>query len=315
MSIPYMIPKTLIDSIRENRCLPVIGAGFSLNAKLSDGKTMSTWMDLTKILAEKIQTTEKDPLLVSQEFQNKTDRTTLIQTIENLLHKDEAKPQHVHRHFVKIPYFDIICTTNYDNLLEDAYKQESKLVKVIVEKQQISLHGSSKELKILKLHGDLDHTHELIITKNNYDRLKAVNPNLDEKKANTLIQIIDLNAKSSFVSMCGFQLEAILKQIAKAHDIKMNGSSMRSKFQSVLKYFEISSEDKLNLIDVFYWTRNTLHNRGIVDRPDETSYKGHTYEFEVGKEMKHATWDYFTYFVSEIIGLFEEILNSKKYKI
>lgn len=151
--------------------------------------------------------------------------------------------------------------------------------------------------------------------KNNYDRLKAVNPNLDEKKANTFIQIIDLNAKSSFVSMCGFQLEAILKQIAKTHDIKMNEGSMRSKFQSVLKYFEISSEDKLNLIDVFYWTRNTLHNGGIVDRPDETSYKGHTYEFEVSKGIKHATWDYFTYFVSEIIGLFEEILNSKKYKI
>jgi len=49
--------------------------------------------------------------------------------------------------------------------------------------------------------------------KNNYDLLKTVNPNLDEKKANTFIQIIDLNAKSSFVSMCGFQLETILKQI------------------------------------------------------------------------------------------------------
>lgn len=69
--------------------------------------------------------------------------------------------------------------------------------------------------------------------KNNYDNLKLVNPNLDEKKAGTFIQIIDLNAKSSFVSMCGFQLETILKQIAKAHDIKMNNSTMRTKSQQV----------------------------------------------------------------------------------
>lgn len=151
--------------------------------------------------------------------------------------------------------------------------------------------------------------------KNNYENLKTVNPNLDEKKANALIQIIDLNAKSSFVSMCGFQLENILKQIAKAHDIKMNNNNMRTKFQSVLEYFEISSEDKLNLIDVFYWTRNTLHDGSIVDRPNETSYQGHIYRFEVGKGIEHATWDYFTYFVNEIIGLIEEILNSKKYRI
>lgn len=149
----------------------------------------------------------------------------------------------------------------------------------------------------------------------NYVRLKTFNPNLDEKKLNVFIQIIDINSKSSFVSMCGFQLETILKQIAKQHDIQMNKSSMRTKFQSVLEYFEISSEDKLNLIDVFYWTRNTLHNGGIVDTPGERSYKGFTFKFEVGETMKHATWDYFTYFVSEIIGLFEEILNSEKYKI
>ena len=115
--------------------------------------------------------------------------------------------------------------------------------------------------------------------------------------------------------MCGFHLETILKQIAKAHNIKMDNSTIRAKFQSVLEYFGTSSEDKLNLINAFYWTRNTLHNREVVNRTDEISYQGHTFRFEVGKTIKHATWDYFTYFVNEIIGLFEEILNSKKYKI
>ena len=149
----------------------------------------------------------------------------------------------------------------------------------------------------------------------NYARLKATNPKLDEDKAKAFIQIIDLNAKSSFVTMCGFQLETILKEIAKAHDIKLNDKSMRTKFQSVLEYFEIVSDDRLNLIDIFYWTRNTLHNGSVVSIPSERSYMGHSYKFEIGAGLKHATWDYFTYFVGEIIGIFEEILNSKKYKI
>jgi len=162
-----LIPKPLLDTIREKQCIPILGAGFSLNAKL-DGGTMPTWVELTKKLAKELQIDEQDPLQVSQKFQDKSDRPTLIRTIEKLLYKDTVKPHHVHRHFVKIPYFDIICTTNYDNLLEDACKQEGRVARVIVEKQQISMYGGSQDLKILKIHGDLDHTQELIITQNDY---------------------------------------------------------------------------------------------------------------------------------------------------
>ncbi len=182
-----MVPKTLIEVIRENRCLPIIGAGFSLNGKLSEGKTMPTWTQLAKMLAEKIKTNETDPLLVFQEFQEKTDRPTLIHTIEKLLHKDEAKPGHVHRHLVKISDFDVIVTTNYDDLLESACKQEGRPVKVIVEKQQISLYGSDKELKIYKMHGDLDHPSELIITKKDYDDYQEKKNEFDIVLSNLLM--------------------------------------------------------------------------------------------------------------------------------
>ena len=46
---------------------------------------------------------------------------------------------------------------------------------------------------------------------NNYVRLKAINPSLDDDKVKTFINVIDLDSKSSFVTMCGFQLETILK--------------------------------------------------------------------------------------------------------
>jgi len=147
----------------------------------------------------------------------------------------------------------------------------------------------------------------------NYVRLKAINPTLDESKAKTFINVIDLEAKSSFVTMCGFQIETILKKIVKTHNIEMNNQSMRTRFQSVLEYFEIPLDDKLDLIDVYYWTRNTLHNGGRVDKIGKCVYGDFTYVFEINKPLNHTRWNHLTYFVSEIIGIFEQILNSEKY--
>ena len=148
--------------------------------------------------------------------------------------------------------------------------------------------------------------------KDNYTKFKDAHPQEDEAVIKSFIKILDRNAKSSFIAMCGFQIETILKAIAQKHNIELEGST-RVRFDSVLTHFAVSSEDKLNLIDIFYWTRNTLHNGGLVDKSGTRSYRGHIFMFEVGKYMKHTTWDYYTFFVSEIIGLFEEILHSKKY--
>jgi len=47
-----MIPKPLLDDIAAGKCLPFIGAGFSLNAKLPASASMPDWPALTAILAE-----------------------------------------------------------------------------------------------------------------------------------------------------------------------------------------------------------------------------------------------------------------------
>ena len=148
----------------------------------------------------------------------------------------------------------------------------------------------------------------------NYVRFKAAQPQANEAIIGSFIKILDRNAKSCFIAMCGFQIETILKKIAQKHNIELK-YPMRAKFDSVLTYFAVSGkEDKLNLVDIFYWTRNTLHNGGLADRSVQRSYKRHLFVFKAGEDMQHGTWDYLTYFVNEIIGLFEEILHTEKYK-
>ena len=145
-----------------------------------------------------------------------------------------------------------------------------------------------------------------------YKSAKDVQPKTNDKVIRSFIKTLDLNARSSFIAMCGFQIETILKKIAQKHNIVLK-NSMHDRFNDVLTHFAIPIEDKLNLIDIFYWTRNTLHNGGLVDRAGRKFYDGYTYVFEKNKVMAYATWDHLTYFVCEIIGLFKEILNSEKY--
>lgn len=166
-----MIPKPLLDAIREKRCIPIIGAGFSSNATLCGRATqMPDWIELTDQLIEDLGTEEEHPLDRCQRFQEEYKRPELVNRLYQLLHMDEIKPSDVHMRFAKIPYFDIICTTNYDNLLEDAYKDRDKMIKTIVEPPQIAMHENSSAIKILKMHGDFDHPNSLIITSGDYEQ-------------------------------------------------------------------------------------------------------------------------------------------------
>ena len=49
-----LFPASLKDSIIQNRCLPIIGSGFSLNAKIPVGKKMLAWEDLGRAFANEM---------------------------------------------------------------------------------------------------------------------------------------------------------------------------------------------------------------------------------------------------------------------
>ena len=46
-------PQPLKESIIQNRCLPIIGSGFSLNAEIPEGKRMLAWEALGRAFANK----------------------------------------------------------------------------------------------------------------------------------------------------------------------------------------------------------------------------------------------------------------------
>lgn len=167
-----LIPTPLLESIKDGRCLPVIGAGFSLNAEMPQGKQMPDWNKLITILSKDLQTKSTDPLKIAEEYATTYGSTALMDTIRRELHIDEIKPGHVHRHFVRMPYFDVICTTNFDSLLEDACRQEGIAYHPIIDTYQLAIYGSTKELKILKIHGDFSNSDLIVFTEKDYTDYK-----------------------------------------------------------------------------------------------------------------------------------------------
>ena len=120
MTINYLkyFPKPLLDDLIESRWLPVVGAGMSKNADLPPGRNMPLWNELGKLIAEHIPDyTYFNALDALSAYEHEFGRPKLIERLSELLLVNEARPGTVHRSFCSIP-FDVVCTTNFDFLLE-----------------------------------------------------------------------------------------------------------------------------------------------------------------------------------------------------
>ncbi len=114
------IPKPLLDDIASGKCLPFLGAGFSLNAKLPDDTKMPDWSGLTQLLSKGADVSEAlGGPQVALAYERAFGRVQLIEAIRQALHTDVIEPGNAHRQFAQLP-FDTIYTTNFDLLLEDA---------------------------------------------------------------------------------------------------------------------------------------------------------------------------------------------------
>lgn len=164
------IPTTLLDDIAAGKCLPFIGAGFSLNARLPDGCSMPDWPGLTRILASGAGVSEKlgGPAVASA-YERCFGRVQLIEAIRQSLHSDVVEPGSAHREFAQLP-FDTIYTTNFDLLLEDANGLVRRPFRSLVGELQMPFHGGPLTTNIVKMHGDLRHEEHMIVTEEDYGK-------------------------------------------------------------------------------------------------------------------------------------------------
>jgi hypothetical protein len=177
----------VLDDLVTGKWLPVVGAGMSLNAALPKGKKMPLWGDLSKALTDELKDYSPSSVLDGiSAYEHEFDRARLVERLSELLFIRDAQPGIAHKEFCTIP-FDIVCTTNFDFLLERQYDATPHYVYPVVDEDQFSVDLGNAGTLLLKLHGDLRHPSRLVVTEADYDGFLANYPLLATYLANQLI--------------------------------------------------------------------------------------------------------------------------------
>lgn len=189
MSVKYLphFPKPVLDDLVTGKWLPVIGAGMSLNAVVPAGKKMPLWAAMSKELTDELSDFASTSILDGiSAYEHEFGRARLIERLSDILLVREAQPGHPHKEFCTIP-FDIVCTTNFDFLLERQYDLTPRYVYPVVDEEQLSINAGNAGTLLLKLHGDLRHPSRLIVTEADYDGFLTNYPLLATYLSNQLI--------------------------------------------------------------------------------------------------------------------------------
>ena len=182
-----LIPKPFLDDIIANRVIPFVGAGFSKNATIPDGLNMPDWNELGKIVASEINNYvyDNNPIDTLSYYEALYSRNKLVELLINALHEGKVTPSKTYQSFCRL-FNSIICTTNFDSLIEDQFTLMSYPVSVIATNDRLTIDNSG-ECKVIKLHGDFNHPDKMVITEDDYDTFIDKNPILCTYIANLFI--------------------------------------------------------------------------------------------------------------------------------
>lgn len=170
------IPKNLLNDLINNKVIPFIGAGFSKNADIPVGLSMPDWMEIGKLAAAEIADYDYDSNAIDalSYYEDLYSRTKLVEFLMEKLNFGKIHPGATHKALCEL-FTGIICTTNFDTLLEDQMTFLHRPVSIIATQDRLTIDNMN-ESKIIKLNGDFNHPERMVITENDYDIYIEKNP-------------------------------------------------------------------------------------------------------------------------------------------
>lgn len=185
--IPQSVPQRVIDAARQQKLVPLVGAGVSRQA----GDAFPTWRELLEFMKNhaviwdiisKDDANEMEALLsrgqylmVAEELRSRLARDEFESLLEQRFKPSWAKPAEIHRALFRLRP-PLILTTNYDMLIEDAYAQaHGQLPTVCTYRDapvaQRTLQAFADRPFIFKLHGTISQPDEIVLSERDYRRL------------------------------------------------------------------------------------------------------------------------------------------------
>ncbi|SOO14211.1 SIR2 family NAD-dependent protein deacylase [Xanthomonas citri] len=148
----------------------LVGAGFSrCGGRSGDADArLPLWHDLSRALANELKTSSgSDPLRLAEEYCAYFGRQALYDLVTKEVNDPSWTPGNLHEVLLELPWSEVL-TTNWDTLLERASREVHQPSYSLVSKQQDL--SSVRSPRIVKLHGTINVSDDLIFTSEDYRR-------------------------------------------------------------------------------------------------------------------------------------------------
>ncbi|MFD2914111.1 SIR2 family protein [Psychroserpens luteus] len=155
-----------VKKLRNGNAAIFSGAGLSVAAGFVN------WKQLLKDIAIELELDiDKELDLISLAQYHVNTKRSKSQLNKKILEEfiEDVEPTENHRILSRLP-INTFWTTNYDTLLEDTLKNFNKIVDVKHEVKQLSNTRHKRDAVVYKMHGDVDHSSDAIITKDQYEK-------------------------------------------------------------------------------------------------------------------------------------------------
>lgn len=156
----------LLKDLAEDNLAIFAGAGLSAPAGFV------SWSELLRPIAEELELEiekETDLVALAQYHcnSNLANRGKLNQLLINEL-SDNASITENHQILARLP-ISTYWTTNYDKLIENSLKETGKVPDTKYRIKQLSFTKRGRDAVVYKMHGDIEHPDEAVITKDDYE--------------------------------------------------------------------------------------------------------------------------------------------------
>lgn len=147
-------------------------------AGLSRGSGYVDWKNLLKPLAEEIGLDidkEDDLISVAQFYRNeKMNRGAINSKLMEAFTRETTENENIDI-LTRLP-IQTYWTTNYDNLLEEGFRNNNRKAEVKIDKNQLAITLPDRDVVLYKMHGDVGHPSEAVLTKDDYESYDIKRP-------------------------------------------------------------------------------------------------------------------------------------------
>ena len=161
-----------IKAIRDGNAAVFAGAGLSRDSGFVD------WRTLLKPLADDINLNledEHDLTAVAQYIQNKNGNRNVINASILEAFGADVKPNESVSILTRLPIYTY-WTTNYDHLIEEGLRTANRNPDVKIDYKQLSATKRDRDAVVYKMHGDVDHPADAVLTKDDYVKYDQSHP-------------------------------------------------------------------------------------------------------------------------------------------